>query len=289
MLRRRILGVLVAVVGLTSCAGVDPSEDRAVPTLPIGADSYVALGDSFVSGPGIEPQQRDGGACLRSERNWPVILSKELGLSHLRDVSCAGARTQHMFDDLGDAKNAVPAQLDSLRRSTDLITLGIGANDDGMIQGLVVACSSATMPTPHACSDFVESALPRILHQSVQPNVARILDEVRRRSPDALVLLIGYLRLAPEGESCSGFPVKSRHLPDFVMAERAIDAALASAAIKAGVRFMSAYELSEGHDACAGDQAWVNGDDPREGDGEILHPRASGMRAVAIAAGAALR
>lgn len=288
-MQRWILGVLVAVVGLTSCADGDHSDERAGPALPAGADSYAAIGDSFVSGPGIEPRQRGSGACLRSERNWPGILSLELGLSDLRDVSCAGARTHHMFNDVRSGQDKIPAQLDSVDRSTDLVTLGIGANDDGVLPGLVVACSKTTMPAPDACSTFVESTLPRSLTDSVGPNLLRVFKDVRRRSPDALVLLVGYLRIAPEVHGCSDFPVKSPQLADFVAGEQAIDAALASAARRAGVRYLSAYQLSEGHDACAGRSAWVNGSKPRKGDGEILHPRASGMRAVAAGVVAGLR
>lgn len=288
LVHRRMLGVLVAVLGMTSCSGEDHSEARATPTHLADADSYVALGDSFVSGPGIEPQQRGNGACLRSERNWPVILSNELRLSGVRDVSCVGASTHHMFNDVRTRWGMVQAQLDALDRSTDLVTLGIGANDRGILPRLVVACSSVTMPTPDACSNFV-TTLPRILEGPVARNLSRVLGEVRRRSPDARVLLVGYLRLAPEGEGCSDFPVKSPQLADFVAGERAIDATLALAAKRAGVRFLSSYELSEGHDACAGSDAWVNGSHPPKGDGEILHPRASGMRAVAAAVIAALR
>ena len=194
-----------------------------------------------------------------------------------------------MFNEVRTVQGTLPAQLDSLDKTTDLVTLGIGGNDDGILPGLVVACSKATMPTPDACSKFVELTLQRSLEDPVGPNLLRVLKEVRRRSPDALVLLVGYLRIAPDVDGCSDIPVKSPQLADFVAGERAIDAALAAAARRARVRYLSAYELSEGHDVCAGQGAWVNGTNPKEGDGEILHPRASGMRAVATAAMAALR
>lgn len=258
-------------------------------TLPAQADSYVALGDSFVAGPGIEPQQRDSGPCQRSERNWPAIVSKELGLSSLRDVSCVGARTHHLFHDVSTRLGRVPAQLDSLDRSTDLVTLGIGGNDEGVLPSLVVACSSGSRQASDRCAKFVELTLPGILEDAVGPNVERIIDEIRRRSPDALVLLVGYSRLAPEGTGCAGFPVESPQLADFVAGERAIDAELAAAAKRAGVRYLSAYERSPRRGACAGSGAWVNGSSPRPGDGVILHPRASGMRALAAAAIVALR
>jgi lysophospholipase L1-like esterase len=283
-----MVGTLIAVVGLSSCSGEGQSE-RNTPTPPADVDSYVALGDSFVSGPGIKPKQRDSGVCLRSKRNWPAIVSNELGLSDVRDVSCAGAGTHHMFNDVGTGEDRTPAQLDFLERSTELVTVGIGANDEGLLPGLVVACSRRTMPAPDACSTFVESTLPRVLEETVRPNLSRVLDEVRRRSPDARVMLVGYLRMAPEGDGCSDLPVKSPQLADFVDGEQAIDAELARAASKAGVQYLSAYELSEGRDACAGRRAWVNGSNPRKGDGEVLHPRASGMRAVAAAAIEALR
>jgi hypothetical protein len=42
--------------------------------------------------------------------------------------------------------------------------------------------------------------------------------------------------------------------------------------------------LSKGHDACAGANAWTNGITPDAlGEGASLHPRPSGMKAVATA------
>jgi lysophospholipase L1-like esterase len=289
LVQRWILATLVVVVALTSCSR-DGDSEGAKPTLPADADSYVALGDSFVSGPGIEPQQRDSGICLRSKRNWPTVLSKELGLSDARDVSCAGASTFHLFNEVSTGEDKLPPQLDALEKSTDLVTLTIGGNDERILQGLNRACFSVTMPARDACSTYVDETLPSILEDVVGPNLSRVLEDIRRRSPDALVLLVGYLRLAPEeGGGCSDLPVRPRQLADFIAGEQAIDATFAAAANKAEVEFLSAYDLSEGHDVCAGQDAWVTGSKPQKGDGAVLHPRASGMRAVADAASAAVR
>ncbi len=57
--------------------------------------------------------------------------------------------------------------------------------------------------------------------------------------------------------------------------------ALRDAARAADVKFVDLRQVSEGHDVCAGSDAWVNGTTKVPGDGAILHPNQAGMRAVA--------
>ena len=64
-------------------------------------------------------------------------------------------------------------------------------------------------------------------------------------------------------------------------AEAALDRALAEAAEQAGETYVSVREASQGHDACAGQQAWTNGRTAATGDGISFHPTERGMEAVA--------
>ncbi len=56
---------------------------------------YVALGDSYASGPGIPAQRADPIGCQRSTHNYPALLAQALGIRDYTDVSCGGARRRH--------------------------------------------------------------------------------------------------------------------------------------------------------------------------------------------------
>src|SRR5688572_15016522 len=68
-------------------------------------DAYVALGDSYTSGPLI-PDQVDA-ACGRSNRNYPSLVAQRLRGTELTDVSCGGATTAEMWK----AQGGNPPQL----------------------------------------------------------------------------------------------------------------------------------------------------------------------------------
>src|SRR4029078_8567836 len=86
-------------------------DDRAVQSAAVrpvrsSGPQYVAIGDSFTSGGRIGALQPDGADCLRSSRNYPSLVAKDLGYA-LRDVSCFGASTKDVLE--GDTAG-VPAQ-----------------------------------------------------------------------------------------------------------------------------------------------------------------------------------
>src|SRR5437879_425253 len=91
--------------------------------LPAGA-SYVALGDSYTSGPFI-PLQLQPYGCLRSDHNYPQLAAAATS-AQLTDMSCAGATT----DDMTQSQHVTPgpdnpAQLDPVTSGTQVVTLGI--------------------------------------------------------------------------------------------------------------------------------------------------------------------
>src|SRR5260370_6115896 len=77
-----LLGPLTVLVQATPAAGAGPS---------LASTPYVALGDSYASGPVI-PNQVDA-VCLRSDHNYPSLVAAALHVSMFRDVSCTGADT----------------------------------------------------------------------------------------------------------------------------------------------------------------------------------------------------
>ena len=58
--------------------------------------SYVALGDSYTSGPLIPDQTGNPAGCLRSTHDYPALVAAALGAASFSNVSCAGATTADM-------------------------------------------------------------------------------------------------------------------------------------------------------------------------------------------------
>ncbi|NEE44856.1 SGNH/GDSL hydrolase family protein, partial [Streptomyces sp. SID8455] len=80
---------LLATAGAPATAAPSArTSDRAARDAPV---HYVALGDSFSSGPGI-PEQTDA-ACGRSSRNYPALVAAALPVASFADATCAGADT----------------------------------------------------------------------------------------------------------------------------------------------------------------------------------------------------
>ena len=92
----------------------------AVATTVSVSKRYVALGDSYASGPGIPVQRADPVGCQRSTHNYPARLAAALGIGDYIDVSCGGARTDNMLVSQPVRLGPHPPQFDALTPDTDL-------------------------------------------------------------------------------------------------------------------------------------------------------------------------
>ena len=292
---RRLFTTLAAVlILLAGCATGDEPTTRPGDVHPpkglIGkVDSYVALGDSFVSGPGIDQVDPTSKDCQRSNRNYPTLLSIALKTRTFADVSCAGASTIHILDGASFLDGTpVPPQMDAVSADTQLVTVGVGANNSLVLFGLLNTCRAATRDEDDRCAKFVRDLMPRLL-KAGSADVVRALDAVARKAPRARIILVGYLRVVPEAGACLAAGFQPEHAALVSKGEQLLDASQAAAAKKAGVDYVSLSEVSLGHDACASSKAWVNALKPPKGDGAILHPNAAGMRATADAVAHHLR
>jgi lysophospholipase L1-like esterase len=277
---RHVATVLVTMVALTACSSAPsdpsdrddatarPSATTAATTAPPSADSssYVALGDSYTAGPGIDAQQAGTGLCQRSDHNWPTLVAAATRLD-LTDVSCVGATTADL------ASTIASGVLDTGAR---LVTVSTGGNDSGLFSSLITACAGGGAD----CQAFVDSRVPGILAQT-SGDIATLLDTVKADVPGATVLLVGYPRIAPETGGCATIGISDSGA--VLSAETALDTSLAAAARRADVTYVSLRDASLGHDACAGSEAWTNGRSAAPGDGIMFHPTARGMAGVADA------
>ncbi|MBV9845390.1 MAG: SGNH/GDSL hydrolase family protein [Kutzneria sp.] len=270
--------VIVAVLGLG--AGATSAE-------PQRFTHYVALGDSYTSGPLIPLQRLDPVGCGRSTNNYPARLAARIGLAHYTDVSCGGATTANMITPQSVLLGVNGPQFNALSAETDLVTLGIGGNDYQVFGNAVNVCPTlrASDPTGAPCQRHFTVNGVDTLRASIdktQQNVINVLTGVHQRSPKAEVLVVGYPRIAPPAGYCPDIlPFADGDYRYLDSIEQALDNALATAAKTAGAVYVDTYGPSLGHDACAPDgAAWING---RSLSPVALtyHPFESGMAAEA--------
>jgi len=293
MLSRRcvatiVLAVLAGLVALTGCDDAPAATSGAPDAGSSAGDypSYVALGDSYTAAPGV-PQTDLTNGCARSDGNYPRLVAAALG-SELSDVSCSGAST---LDLVGAQQNngvVLPAQFEALSADTSLVTLGIGGNDVELFQTLVGVCSRLASATTDAapCRDRMASGGPhhdRLLGKvaTIGERVAAALEGVHDRAPGATVLLVGYPQTVPDHGTCPILPLARGDYGYVRSVIEALNEALRAAAAAAGATYVDVAEASEGHDICAGDDAWVNGSQTDLSRAIAFHPFAEEQQAVA--------
>jgi len=275
----RRIGIALLAAGLLATTGCGTTKDDFPVTSKPKFNSYVAMGDSFVSGPDITPQNSAAGGCQRSTENYPALLAKKLRAHTFRDASCSGAISSDIIvNRLGTAQ--IGAQIDAVNKNTDLVTVGIGGNDEGVFGKVIYACTTGTRVAEAQCSPGVKVFLTQALARTTT-RVAASLERIREKAPNARIVLVGYLRVLPEPGGCVVTGLTAARSVPAIMAQDMLDTSLAQAAKRAKVEYVSMRTLSAGHESCYGSKAWVNGFKGVQGDGAYLHPNAAGMRAVA--------
>jgi lysophospholipase L1-like esterase len=276
----RLGGVLVATL-LLAAPGLAGCEDKPVSRQ---GDRYVALGDSFTSWAGLPRTRRDAFTCPQSPLNYPHLVAKAIG-AELVDVSCGGSTTANATQPQPLGRETWPPQLDAVTKGTDLVTVSLGGNDFSWFLAVMFSCTSAAAadPTGNPCERQGTSPGTDLTAVPTQigARVEALLDDVRRRAPEATVLLVGYPQLVPAEGTCADLPLAEGDYP-FVRAQwEALDSAMRDAASAAGATYVEVLGPSEGHDICAGKDAWVNGFANRPGVGAPYHPLAAGHAGVA--------
>jgi lysophospholipase L1-like esterase len=280
---RRGAAVLGAVLGgcVLVAAATAPASAQA-PGNGHGTD-YVALGDSYTSGPGI-PQQVDAG-CARSDHNYPSLVAARRQVSGFDDVSCAGATTAEMWQ----AQGTNAPQLDAVRRDTDLVTLQIGGNDVGF-GPIIGTCArlAAQDPTGNPCERSYNAAgydqLALAIVQTA-PKVARVLRAVHARAPHARVVVVGYPDLLPDdGSGCfPQVPFAQKDFPYLRDTEKRLNLMLRLVAGVNRAEYVDTYTPTAGHDMCkAPADRWIEPLQPAA-PAAPAHPNAKGEDAMAQA------
>ena len=239
-------------------------------------DHYVALGDSFTAAPFV-PLSDTARGCFRSSNNYPNQLASALHIEDLKDRSCSGARTAELTRSQHTRYGmTVPPQLNALSERTDLVTIGLGANNHGLYARMATVCRRSNQIC--RLHDRRE-ALGEIVDQ-VQPALVPALDLVRERAPNARVLLVGYPKMLPSRGGCARLPrMRGQDRATFRDINLRLRYAMRDAAREADVEYVDFYAVSAGHDICSR-HPWVQGRyGNRQGAG--MHPLAAGQAAMA--------
>ncbi|MGH4016211.1 MAG: SGNH/GDSL hydrolase family protein [Pseudonocardiaceae bacterium] len=286
---RRVAAALAALVALLGLVATGTAGATGAPTIAEALDGtghYVALGDSFAAGPFIPVQRTDPIGCARSTRNYPALVAAGLGVEEFTDVSCSGAVTEDMTAAQRVPLGSNPAQFTALREDTDLVTVSIGGNDIGY-SNMVLTCGRLSFSDPlgDPCRRLATAGGSDVFAERIiaaAPQVAGVLDGIRKRSPDATVLLVGYLRILPPAVGCWPIvPISRGDVPYLDGIQQQLTKMLAEQAEAHGALFVDAYAAALGHDTCQPPPVkWVEGIVPTS-PAYPVHPNASGMRAVA--------
>ncbi len=252
--------------------------------------NYVALGDSYTSGDGISPASPTAPAdCNQSAADYPHQTAKFEGWQ-LTDVSCAGARsvdvTRAQYSDQSP-------QLTAVSTSSNVVSIGIGGNDDNLFVDALVDCSVADV------LDFVNLGAPcKALYgnrfvddvSSDASTISGVIQDIHDRAPHAKVFVVGYPDILPQTGHCyPTMPLTSGDVSYLNSLEEGLNSMLRSDATANGATFVDTFTQSIGHDACrSSSERWVN---PlvTSGGGVSVHPNATGASEMGLALQSAIR
>jgi len=242
-----------------------------------GATSYVSIGDSYTSGPGIMPVNPTAPVnCGQSEVNYPHLVAKALNLS-LNDVSCGGATTS---DETESQFEGQPPQDEALSESTEVVTVGMGGNDNGLFGTLLNGCTQIDViegsPAKAPCQEHYETYVGETFAADKGPEEAALV-HIKELAPHAKVFVVGYPEITPNHGHCFAFPWHEADLKWFRDKVQKVGNKSIKAGAKAhGAIFVDTFKPSEGHNACqAVGTRWI---EPLIGSltGVPVHPNAIG-------------
>ena len=239
--------------------------------------SYAALGDSYTSAFGVMPLAPTAPPeCGQSTLNYPHLSAAALHLS-LTDVSCGGAKTENFT--VAQYHNQ-PPQFDALSASTEVISVGMGGNDNNLFISLVAGCTATDAGRPNIgapCEKRFASFVNTTFEKDLPPR-EKALEEIHALSPKAKVFIVGYPEITPQNGYCpAAIPWTTgdlRWFRDDVTARG--NALLERSALAHGDVFVNTFGPSRGHNAC--EPVGVRWIEPLIGSltGVPVHPNAAG-------------
>jgi uncharacterized membrane protein HdeD (DUF308 family)/lysophospholipase L1-like esterase len=201
--------LLVVLAGLAAVwVLVDRDEDGSPNPNPEAPHRIVALGDSYISGEGspsflagTNVKGENENECRRSQRAFPYLVAKELGMA-LDFYACSGAKAAQLHAEPGQEPTSPPdipgrlPQLANLPEDTSnvkLVLVSIGGND-ALFGEVGQGCT-----LPGSCAALREVWLANL--DQVGSNVIDAYRKVKERLPNVPVVAIPYPLMLTE-RSC---------------------------------------------------------------------------------------
>lgn len=245
------------------------------------APRYVAMGSSYSAGPGVGAPDPTSGNCGRSKSNYAQLLAKRRQLS-LTDVACSGATTENILE---HGQYGFARQIDALDAETRLVTILIGGNDLSYVQSLFsLSCRD------RGASDcrLVDAQGIKQRSAALSSRLGKVIDAVRRRSPKARIILVGYLPAVPVDPkiNCQALFLSKKNADWLRRLTQSLSDDLERTAARKKVEWVSAYDLGKGHEVCSA-EPYVSGFGAPQQPGWAApvpyHPTQAGMNRIAEA------
>ncbi|MGP4048466.1 SGNH/GDSL hydrolase family protein [Streptomyces sp. 2A115] len=214
-----------------------------------GSAHYVALGDSYASGAGV-PTQKDA-ECARSTQSYPSYLATMNEMPSFKDVTCSGATTRSMWN----AQGSKPPQVNALSADTRVVTLSIGGNDIGFTSVLtdcVLVASSDPAGSP-CKKKYTAGGSDQLSDRinTLSTRIGSVLSDIKRRSPQARVMVVGYPSLMPDNAvGCKAVPIAAGDFGYLRDTTKRLNSMLSQQATRAGAAYVDTYKPTVGHDMC---------------------------------------
>ncbi|MFD4022254.1 SGNH/GDSL hydrolase family protein [Streptomyces sp. NPDC058576] len=306
-LRKRL--TLLGSTAALAASAIVPSQIAGASPAAAASYEWVALGDSYTAG--VIPAAgdtfevpRDG--CERTDRSYPQVIDRDLGsLLDLTNVSCGAATIENVTsraqepigrhlppfsEDPDYPFPPVPPQSESVRASTNVVTVGVGGNTLGFAdilrKCLELGSGSEGEGTP--CKDDLTAGIPARLAK-VSSDYDKMLTVLHERSPKAKILAVGYPAVIPKDTSkCSynNFEQFGSITPGDLAwlridvlepLNQAIDK---SAGSHDATSFVNLYDSSVNHSVCDAGK-WAEGILTDNQQLALVHPNAAGHRNAA--------
>lgn len=243
-------------------------------------ERYVSMGSSYAAGPGVGILDAASAGCGRSQSNYARTVARRHQLD-LADVACSGATTENI---LLKGQHGFPAQIEAVTPDTRLVSILIGGNDIAYVGNLFGLSCRADGKT--ACDVKDEAQVGQLL-AALPDKLDRVIDAVRRRAPDARIVMVGYLPAVPEnGKACAALPLAPADAKRMHDTTVRLTQVFDTTAARKHIDIIHAASLGSGHDACTA-QPYITGYHPARMPGWKdpvgYHPTQAGMDAVAAA------
>ncbi len=302
---------LVAPAVPTSAGEPEPASSPANPAYP----EYVALGDSWTADvvilntDGVPATGHAPMGCAQSHRNYPKLVAKAIGARTFRDASCGSATTREFSKPQTGlpVPGTNPPQFARLRKTTDLVTVGIGGNDAGVASAGMDCLNVLPVETPlevlpdlpvpvvggllspfGGCKKkYTKGGVDRLARniKRSEPKVVRALKRIHQLSPDARVLVVDYMRVIPDHACYPLVPATDKDMRYIKAKFDQLNAMLKRAARKGDAELVSTAARTRGHHLCTGARtryAETLGLSVNDlAIGVPAHPNAAGARAQA--------